>query len=137
MARLIFEKVAITPEGNTSYSDNTNIAGIVTDSVTIGEEALQVIIEDNQAVNEGYTTTMSFRTRDNQAVGGAELSTLAYFGGASSPAKKRLTMFGVNGGDDFYVDNVYVMGRRVFENGREEYEISCQIDSTTQKIVKA
>jgi len=29
------------------------------------------------------------------------------------------------------------MGRRVFENGREEYEISCQIDSTTTTIVKA
>jgi len=137
MARLIFEKAAITAAGNTVYSDNTNIVGIVTESITMTEEALQVAIEDNQNINEGYTSTMSFRTRDAVAVGGADLNTLAYFGGASSPTKKRLIMFGVNGGDDYLIDNVYVMGRRVFENGREEYEISCQIDSTTTTIVKA
>ena len=137
MARLIFEKAAITAAGNTSYDDNTNIVGIVTESITMTEEALQVAIEDNQNINEGYTSTMSFRTRDGVAAGGGALNALAYFGGASSPAKKRLIMFGVNGGDDYYIDNVYVMGRRVFENGREEYEISCQIDSTTTVITKA
>ena len=136
MARLIFEKAAITAAGNTTYDDNTNIVGIITESITMTEEALQVAIEDNQNVNEGYTSTMSFRTRDAVAAGGAAMNTLAYFGGSSSPVKKRLIMFGVNGGDDYAIDNVYVMGRRVFENGREEHEISCQIDSTTTVIEK-
>lgn len=134
MARLIFEKVSITPEANTTYTANTNIGGIVTDSISISEEALQVAIEDNQNVNEGYTTSVSFRTRDNVAEGGAAFTTIAQFGASSSPNLKRLTMHGINGSNSFYVDNVYVMGRRVFENGREEYEFSCQIDSVGTQI---
>jgi hypothetical protein len=70
---------------------------------------LQVAIEDNQNINEGYTSTMSFRTRDAIAVGGADLNTLAYFGGASSPTKKRLIMFGVNGGDDYATLTTYTL----------------------------
>ena len=136
MARLIFEKANITDATNAT-ENLISISGIVTDSITMTEEALQVAIEDNQNINEGYTSTMSFRTRDAVAVGGAAMDTLAYFGGASSPTKKRLIMFGVNGGDDYYLDNVYVMGRRVFENGREEYEISAQIDSTGTTIQRA
>ena len=65
MARLIFEKASITDAGTTTSTDDAaNISGIVTDSITMSEEALQVIIEDNQNVNEGYTSTMSFRTRN-------------------------------------------------------------------------
>jgi len=65
------------------------------------------------------------------------LMLLAYGGGSNTLSKKVLRMYGVNGGDDFYLDNVYVMGRRVFENGREEIEISAQIDSTSVQIVSA
>lgn len=144
MARLIFEKASITAAGtNASTSDDFNISGIVTESISMTEEALQVAIEDNQNINEGYTTTLTFRTRNllsDNSVNIAEstdASSLAYCGGSSVLAKKVLRMYGVNGGDDFFVPAVYVMGRRVYENGREEVEISCQIDSTGQKIVRA
>jgi hypothetical protein len=145
MARLIFEKASITDAGTTTSTDDAaNISGIVTDSITMSEEALQVIIEDNQNVNEGYTSTMSFRTRNLTAdddstpiLDSADSNALAYGGGSNTLSKKVLRMYGVNGGDDFYLDNVYVMGRRVFENGREEIEISAQIDSTSVQIVSA
>lgn len=143
MARLIFEKASVTDAGvTTSNSASDNISGIVTDSITMTEEALQVAIEDNQNINEGYTSVMSFRTRNltfddgTNAISDATNSNV-YFGGTQALAKKCLRMYGVNGGDDYYIDNVYVMGRRVFENGREEFEISCQIDSTGTTIVRA
>lgn len=143
MARLIFEKASVTDAGvTTSNSASDNISGIVTDSITMTEEALQVAIEDNQNINEGYTSVMSFRTRNltfddgTNAISDATNSNV-YFGGTQTLAKKCLRMYGVNGGDDYYIDNVYVMGRRVFENGREEFEISCQIDSTGTTIVRA
>lgn len=140
MARLIFEKANITDATNAT-ENLISISGIVTDSITMTEEALQVAIEDNQNINEGYTSTMSFRTRnlkfDDDSTNINDSSTNVYFGGDSAPTKKRLTMIGVNGGDDFYIDNVYIMGRRVFENGREEYEISAQIDSTGTTIQRA
>lgn len=137
MARLIFEKASITPATNATATDNTNIAGIITESISISEEALQVVIEDNQAVNEGYTTTISFRTRDLVTEGGAAFSTIAQFGASSSPTLKMITMHGINGSNTYSVDNVYVMGRRVFENGREEYEFSCQIDTVGTTISKS
>lgn len=145
MARLIFDKVCIGPAATAANALNTaiTVGGIITDSITVSEEALQVAIEDNQNINEGYTTTMSFRTRDIKALDGTtniasgDAASLTFSGGSSVLAKKRLHMFGINGSDDFYVDNVYVMGRRVFENGREEVEVSCQIDSTSQQIVRA
>jgi hypothetical protein len=144
MARLIFQRAAITAATNSTATTATNINSIVTESITMSEEALQVAIEDNQNYNEGYTTALSFRTLQSKAENGStniaepsDNTSLTFCGGSSVLAKKRLTMFGVNGGDDYYVDNVYVMGRRVFENGREEYEISCQFDSTKLEIVKA
>lgn len=145
MARLIFEKASITAADTiTSTSAAANISGIVTDSISMTEEALAVIIENNQSVNEGYTTTMTFRTRNLTADDGStpildssNASALAYGGGSNTLAKKCLRMYGINGGDDFYIDDVYVMGRRVYENGREEIEISCQIDSTSTSIVRA
>jgi len=137
MARLIFEKASITEAGNTTYTDNVNIAGIITESITMSEEALQVAIEDNQLVNEGYTSTISFRTRENVAEGGAAFSTIAQFGASSTPTLKLLTMHGVNGANTYSIDNVYVMGRRVFENGREEFEFSAQIDTVGTTISKS
>ena len=143
MARLIFQKAAITPAGDSSSTNTENILGIVTESITMSEEALQVAIEDNQNYNEGYTTTMSFRTINEKAEDGStfianssDAGSLTFCGGSSVLAKKKLWMYGVNGGDDYTIDNVYVMGRRVFENGREEYEISCQFDSTKLEIAK-
>lgn len=140
MARLIFEKASITEAGNTDpnvfLDGNVNIAGIITESITMSEEALQVVIEDNQNVNEGYTSTVSFRTRDNVAEEGGAFSALAQFGASSSPTPKKLTMHGVNGANTYSIDNVYVMGRRVFENGREEYEFSAQIDTVGTTISK-
>jgi len=139
MARLIFEKAIISDAG--ADTNQANISGIVTESITLTEEALQVAIEDNQNINEGYTSTMSFRTRnlkfDDDTTDINNSSANVYFGGSGSPTKKRLKMVGINGGDDYYIDNVYVMGRRVFENGREEFEISAQIDSTTTTVVRA
>ncbi len=144
MARLIFQKAAITDAGDPASANTENIFGIVTESITMSEEALQVAIEDNQNYNEGYTTTMSFRTINEYAeddstpiANSSSSSSLAFCGGSSVLAKKKIWMYGVNGGDDYTIDNVYVMGRRVFENGREEYEISCQFDSTQLEIVKA
>lgn len=136
MARLIFEKAIISDDG--ADTNQNNISGIVTDSITMTEEALQVIIEDNQNVNEGYTSVMSFRTRNLKLDDGTtnidDAASNVYFGGASSPTKQRLTMVGVNGSNSYLLDNVYIMGRRVFENGREEFEISTQIDTTSTKI---
>jgi hypothetical protein len=137
MARLIFEKASITAAGNTTYTDNVNIAGIITESISMSEEALQVAIEDNQLINEGYTSTISFRTRDNVTEGGDALSTIAQFGASSTPTLKLLTMHGVNGANTYSIDNVYVMGRRVFENGREEFEFSAQIDTVGTTISKS
>lgn len=138
MARLIFEKAVISDAG--ADTNQANISGIVTESITLTEEALQVAIEDNQNINEGYTSTMSFRTRnlkfDDDTTDINNSSSNVYFG-TGTPTKKRLKMVGINGGDDYYIDNVYVMGRRVFENGREEFEISAQIDSTTTTVVRA
>ena len=138
MARLIFEKAIISDAGDDT--NQANISGIVTDSITMTEEALQVIIEDNQNVNEGYTSVMSFRTRNLKFDDGStdidNSSTNVYFGGTGSPTKKRLKMVGINNSNSYYIDNVYVMGRRVFENGREEFEISAQIDSTGTTIVR-
>lgn len=141
MARLIFEKASITEAGNNDpnvfLDSNVNIDGIVTESITMTEEALQVVIEDNQNVNEGYTSTVSFRTRNNLAEGGGSFSSIAQFGADSSPTPKKLTMHGVNGANTYAIDNVYVMGRRVFENGREEYEFSAQIDTVGTTISKS
>ena len=144
MARLIFEKAAITGASNASSTNTENIFGIVTESITMSEEALQVAIEDNQNYNEGYTTSMSFRTINENAedestpiANSSSASSLTFCGGSSVLAKKKLWMYGVNGANTYTIDNVYVMGRRVFENGREEYEISCQFDSTKLEIVKA
>lgn len=142
MARLIFNRAAVTAAGVASSTDATKISGIVTDSITISEEMLSVVIENNQNMTEGYTTTMSFRTINDKFDDGTtaldDASSKIYFGGTGTLAKGRLYMYGsTTGGDDFYVDDVYIMGRRVFENGREEYEISCQIDTTSAKIVKA
>jgi len=141
MARLIFQKAAITPAEDTASTNTENIFGIVTESITMSEEALQVAIEDNQNYNEGYTTTMSFRTINDKAedettpiADPSNNASLTFCGGSSILAKKKVWMYGVNGGDDYIIDNVYVMGRRVFENGREEYEISCQFDSTQLEI---
>ena len=139
MARLIFEKASIgTPDAN------TNISQVVTESITMSEEALQVAIEDNQNLNEGFTTTLSFRTLQSKSDSGtvniadsSDANSLAYCGGSSVLAKKTIKMWGVNGADSYSVPNVYVMGRRVFENGREEYEISCQFDSTKLEITKS
>lgn len=139
MARLIFEKASI----GTPASGN-NISQVVTESITMSEEALQVAIEDNQNLNEGFTTTLSFRTLQEFADDGStpianssDANSLTYCGGSSVLTKKTVKMHGVNGGDDYSVPNVYVMGRRVFENGREEYEISCQFDSTKLEIIKS
>jgi len=144
MARLIFQKAAITPAADTSSTNTENIFGIVTESITMSEEALQVAIEDNQNYNEGYTTSMSFRTLSEFSEEGsvpvadaANARSLALCGGSSPFAKKKLFMHGVNGSNTYAVDGVYVMGRRVFENGREEYEISCQFDSTQLEIAKS
>ena len=144
MARLIFQRAAITVAGNSTATTATNINSIVTESITMSEEALQVAIEDNQNYNEGYTTTMSFRTINDKAedettpiADPSNNASLTFCGGSSVLAKKKVWMYGVNGGDDYTIDNVYVMGRRVFENGREEYEISCQFDSTQLEIAKA
>ena len=135
MARLIFDSVTITDGSNTIL-----ISGIVTDSITMTEEALQVAIEDNQNINEGYTTTLSFRTRDlidnasASIVNSASTNNLVYAGGSNELQKVDITMNGVNGGNDYTISGVYVMGRRVFENGRDEVEISCQVDSHSTKI---
>lgn len=143
MARLIFEKALIAESTNTD--NNIEILGIVTDSVSMTEEALQVIIEDNQNINEGYTTTLSFRTRDLNDVSGDPIidssantnATLIYAGGENVLGKRNITMVGINGGANYTISNVYTMGRRVYENGRDEIEISCQIDSTGTKITRA
>lgn len=143
MARLIFNKASVTASGTPSSASSTNISGIITESISMSEEMLQVIINDNQNMSEGYTTTMSFRTMNDKFDDDTTEFTDApnsyiHFAGASSLDKARLTLYGSpNGGNDYYIDGVYVMGRRVYENGREEYEISCQIDSTSAKIVKA
>lgn len=140
MARLIFEKALIAESAN--LSNNIEIAGIVTDSISMTEEALQVIIEDNQNVNEGYTTTLSFRTRDlldsadGAIINSDSATSLVYAGGSNPLGKRTITMIGINGGANYTISNVYTMGRRVYENGRDEIEISCQIDSTGTKITR-
>ena len=142
MARLIFNKASVTATGTPSSASSTNISGIITESITMSEEMLQAIINDNQNMTEGYTSVMSFRTMNDKYDDGStaldDASSKIYFGGTGTLSKARLRMYGsASGGDDYYIDDVYVMGRRLFENGREEYEISCQIDSTTAKIEKA
>lgn len=146
MARLIFESVTVSPTGGDANSSTIN--EIVTESVSMSEEMIQVAIEDNQNVTEGFTTTGTFRTKrltysSGVAVGDPILDpsssvandTLVFAGGSNSLQKARIRFNGVNGGSDFYVDGVYLMGRRVYDNGREEVEVSFQIDTTQQKIV--
>ena len=143
MARLIFEKALIAESADPT--NNIEVSGIVTDSITMTEEALQVAIEDNQNINEGYTTTLSFRTRNlnddaDAAIMNTESSSnavLVYGGGSNVLSKKDITMYGINGSANYTIQNVYVMGRRVYENGRDEIEISCQIDSTGTKITRS
>jgi len=142
MARLIFEKAIISNVGGTASA--AELKGIIADGFTVSEEMLQVAIEDNQNITEGFTSTMTLRSKDLTMNTGALVidtanalgSHLVYAGGSNILAKRRLKMVGINGGANFYLDNVYVMGRRVFENGREEVELTCQIDSTSTKITK-
>ena len=138
--RLIFDHASIGSTANSS----TNIYKIVTESITMSEEALQVAIEDNQNFNEGFTTTLSFRTLSKFAEDGTtpvadpdNSASLTYCGNVSPLTKKTVTMHGVNGSNTYAISSVYVMGRRVYENGREEYEVSCQFDSTKLSIVKS
>lgn len=143
MARLIFDKVIVSNAGGSTNA--SDISGIVTDSISMAEELIQVAIEDNQNVTEGFTSTMSFRTRDTTYSGGARSGNtiietgygpaLVYAGGSNALAKRKIEFMHASGsGPNLAIDGVYLMGRRVFENGREEVEVSCQIDSTTTKI---
>lgn len=141
MARLIFEKVVISNSGGTGTA--VEVGGLLTESPAMTEEMLQVAIEDNQNIIEGYTSSMLFRAKDRTYNTGATIlnSTNAsadnkvYAGGSNQLVKRRLKFVGINGGSNIYVDGVYVMGRQMFDNGREEIEISCQLDATSQKIV--
>lgn len=141
MARLIFEKVILSDGGGATNA--AEVKGLITESPAMTEEMLQVAIEDNQNIIEGYTSSMLFRTKDTTYNTGADIldstnsdaAHMVYAGGDNALLKRRMKFIGINGGSNIYIDNVYVMGRRVFDNGREEIEVSAQIDSTTQKIV--
>lgn len=142
MARLIFEKAQIWPANapNFSGTPNVEITGVVSDSPAMSEEMLQVAIEDNQNVTEGYTTTMTFRTINTLDTNGTAILNAAtdyvYFSASGQTLTKvLLRMVGINGGTTFHVDNVYVMGRRLYDNGREEIELSVQIGSVSNKLV--
>lgn len=142
MARLIFDEVQVWPQGTTSFNGTPTlqIAGVVTDSPALSEEMQQVAIEDNQNVTEAFTSTMSMRTINTTAknTGTAILDATTddiYIGASGqSLAKRLIRMKGANGGPSFLIDDVYIMGRRVFDNGREEVELSVQITSIPQKI---
>lgn len=146
MARLIFDRVLISDTDGTTNA--SNIIGIVTDSISMAEELIQVAVEDNQNVTEGFTSTMSFRTRnlsyaDGTYSGDAIIATSdpeapVYAGGSNKLLKKKIRFFNDGaGGADLSISGVYLMGRRVYDNGREEVEVSCQIDSTSTKITSA
>lgn len=140
MARLIFEKVILSNAGGATNA--LEVKGLITESPAMTEEMLQVAIEDNQNIIEGYTSSMLFRTKDSTYNTGAQIldstnsaaSHLVYAGGSNLLGKRRMRFVGINGGPNITIDNVYVMGRRVFDNGREEIEVSAQLDATSQQI---
>lgn len=141
MARLIFEKVILSEAGGDTNA--VEVKGLITESPAMTEEMLQVAIEDNQNIIEGYTSSMLFRTKDATYNTGASIldatntgvDHMVYAGGSNSLLKRRMRFVGINGGSNITIDNVYVMGRRVFDNGREEIEVSAQLDATSQQIV--
>ena len=143
MAKFILDYIAFS-DGSNHDGDIGTISNVIVESLESSITPNTVVIDNGQTINESYTTSITFRTRNTTydatskgTAGSGAADGQNILGGAASPVitdgvlPSAKSYIRVKGGT-FNMDSgaVYINGYEDFSNGRREIVISATIEST-------